>query len=100
MNNLQLLIKKAESRNKKSSFTVSTKFTLEDIFEDKDKTEITYCEDDLTKNYSLTATGTLTPYNGFYHIWKKPDGSTEYYTGIINTPTSKRLYITPKSTTP
>ena len=57
-------------------------------------------EDDLTKNYSLTATGTLTPYNGFYHIWKKPDGSTEYYTGIINTPTSKRLYITPKSTTP
>jgi hypothetical protein len=51
MNNLQLLIKKAESRNKKSSFTVSTKFTLEDIFEDKDKTEITYCEDDLTKNY-------------------------------------------------
>lgn len=58
-------------------------------------------EDDLTKNYyTLTTAGVQTPYNGFYHTWKKPDGSTEYYTGIINTPTSKRLYIVPKSTTP
>jgi hypothetical protein len=51
MNNLQLLIKKAESRNKKSSFTVATKLTMEEVFDGKNGMEITYCEDDLTKNY-------------------------------------------------
>ena len=43
MNNLQQLIKKAEARNKKSSFTVTgNPFS---------NVQITYSEDDLTKNY-------------------------------------------------
>lgn len=50
MNNIQQLIKQTEARNKKSSFTVS-KFTIDDIISNKDNLEITYCEDDLTKNY-------------------------------------------------
>ena len=43
MNNLQLLIKKAEAKNKKSSFTVKGSPFI--------NVEITYSEDDLTKNY-------------------------------------------------
>lgn len=50
MNNLQQLIKQTEARNKKSSFTVS-KYTIDDVITNKNKLEIIYCEDDLTKNY-------------------------------------------------
>jgi len=50
MNQLQELIKKVEAKNKKSSFTVSTN-PIVDLFEGPIKTEITYSEDNLTKNY-------------------------------------------------
>ena len=51
MNELQSLIKKTEQKNKQSSFTVSTRPSLDDIFHDSPIVEVTYSEDDLTKNY-------------------------------------------------
>ncbi len=51
MNELQSLIKKTELKNKRSSFTVSTRPSVDDIFHNSTIVEITYSEDDLTKNY-------------------------------------------------
>ena len=51
MNKLQSLIKKTESKNKKSSFTVSTKPLIDHIFNGKKPIEFIYSEGDLTKNY-------------------------------------------------
>lgn len=51
MNKLQSLIKKTESKNKKTSFTVSTKPSLGHIFNDEKLIEVIYSEGDLTKNY-------------------------------------------------
>lgn len=51
MNELQSLIKKTEQKNKQSSFTVATRPSLNDIFHDSPIVEVTYSEDDLTKNY-------------------------------------------------
>jgi hypothetical protein len=51
MNELQSLIKKTELKNKQSSFTVSTRPSVDDIFHNSTIVEITYSEDDLTKNY-------------------------------------------------
>ena len=50
MNHIQELIKKVESRNKKNSFTVSSNLS-DALFDGNKLTEITYSEDDLTKNY-------------------------------------------------
>jgi hypothetical protein len=51
MNKLQSLIKKTESKNKKSSFTVSTKPLIDPFSELKEPIEVIYSEGDLTKNY-------------------------------------------------
>jgi hypothetical protein len=51
MNPLQTLIKKTEEKNKKSSFTVSNESSVDLLFSDKKAVEITYSENDLTKNY-------------------------------------------------
>jgi hypothetical protein len=87
------------------AFTLRGGLSLYNPASGVDKTELLLeapkTEDDPTKDYNtINAAGTKTIYTGFYHLWKKPNGSTEYYTGIVNTPTSQRLYITPKSTTP
>ena len=50
MNKIQNLIKKTEEKNKKSSFTVSTN-SLNDLLDGKKTNEITYSENDMTKNY-------------------------------------------------